>query len=197
MATLLLILAWIAALLVALLALPIEFVFRASLPEPGGPLKRSVRFRWAFGLVDVPLPGRKVAREKKAKRKPKSPVRRKKSRRSRVRRLILNPAAWERAKALLTGLIHTVQWRVSRLDARFGLDDPAETGQLWGLLSTMLFMLPRHHRVLVQPVFEGPALAFDGEAAVRFVPLRVIAVLVAFGLSPATWRLLWPVVRNK
>lgn len=193
MATLALVLVGIGALLVALLALPMELAFHASLAGPGSPFERSGRFRWAFGAVDAPLPDRKVSREKKAK--PQSP--RKKSVRRNIRRLLLNPAAWERASVLLARLVHTARWRVFRLEARFGLDDPAETGQLWGLLSTVLFMLPHRLDVVVQPVFEGPDLAFDGEAEIRLVPLHVIAVLASFGLSPATWRVLWPLLRNR
>lgn len=192
-----LVLAGIIALLVALLALPMELAFRASLAAPGAPFERSGRFRWAFGLVEMPLLGRKVSREKKAKPKPKPQPRNKRSSRRRISRLLLNPAAWERASVLLVRLVRAVRWRAFRFHARFGLDDPADTGQLWGAVGTMLFMLPPRLDVAVQPVFEGPDFAFRGEAEVRLIPLRVIGVLVSFGLSPATWRVLWPVLRNR
>lgn len=197
MSALALVLAGIGALFLAVLALPIEFAFRASLAGPGAPLERSGRFRWAFGAVDVPLPGRKISREKKAKRRPKPRARRKNAARRYIGRLVLNPAAWERARVLLARLIRAVRWRVFHLDARFGLDDPADTGRLWGVVGTLLFMLPPRLDVAVRPVFEGEELAFDTEAEIRVVPLRVMAVLVVFGLSPATWRVLWPVLRKR
>jgi hypothetical protein len=192
-----LILAGIVALLVALLALPMELAFRASLGGPGAPFERSGRLRWAFGMVEMSLPGRKISRGKRAKQKPKREARYKKSERLRIRRLLLSPAAWERARVLLAGLVRAMRWRVFRFEARFGLDDPADTGQLWGAVGTILYMLPPRLDVMVQPVFEGPDFAFDGEAEIRLVPLRVIAVLLLFGLSPATWRVLWPVLKNR
>lgn len=196
MTTLAVVLAGIVVLLVALLAVPIEFSFRGALAGPGAAVERSGRFRWAFGMVDVPLPGRKASRERRAERKskPKSP--RKKSMRRHVRRLVLNPAAWERARVLLAALIRSVQWRMLRLDARFGLDDPADTGRLWSVVGPLLVMLPRRLDVAVQPVFEEEHLAFNMEAEIRVVPLRVMTVLVQFGLSPTTWRVLWPVLRH-
>lgn len=200
MVTLAFVLLGIIVLLGVLLALPVEFALRASLSGPDAPIEKSGRFRWAFGLVDAPIRSAGVSQEKKAKRKPREkPAKSAKriSSRFRARHFVLNPAVWERASTLLVRLVRTIHWRVLRFHGRFGLGDPADTGQLWGALGTLIFLLPSRLDVVIQPVFLELDLAFDAEAEIRFVPLHVVGVLLLFGLSPATWRVLWPVLKNR
>lgn len=181
------------ALLVSLLAVPVEFRFRASLAAPDRPLERSGRIRWAFGLVDRPL----AAGGRAAPPKPGKKKRRGRGMPKPLRGLLLNPAVWRRVRLLLARLFHTLDWRRLSLHGRFGLDDPADTGRLWGSIAPLLlFTLPARFDLRIGPVFTGADLAFEGEGELRLVPLRVVGVLLRFALSPATWRLLWPLLRR-
>jgi hypothetical protein len=81
-----------------------------------------------------------------------------------------------------------VRLRIDRLRAagRFGLDDPAETGVLWGRLVPVLMLLPPPAEVALVPEFGGPVLEGEAEAALSVVPLRLVLPLARF---------LWAVLR--
>ena len=72
------------------------------------------------------------------------------------------------------------------LDMRFGLEDPAETGHLFGLLAPAVYGVSGAERVSlhVEPVFDRAVLAGRSEAVVSVVPMRLVAPVVRFG-----WRL--------
>lgn len=197
MASVLLGLAGVGMLLIALLAIPMNIGFSAALDAPDQPFRMGARLRWAFGFIDVPLQKKKpLTTRRKSPPKPQ----RKKQRRSRFKpsRLLANPAFWERTKRLLGRLMRAVHWHAFRLHARFGLDDPADTGRVFGAVGALAAVLvPSRADVTIDPVFEGPALTLQSEGEIRFVPLRVIGILLGFGLSPATWRVLWPAWRKR
>jgi hypothetical protein len=198
MASLLLASAVLVGLLTALLVIPIDIAFAAAAKVPDEPVSRVVQLRWLFGLLELRLERPRTGRlpHRRAKRQARRAAKR--SRRPRIRRLLFNPTFWAQLKRLLQRLAHAVHWRTLRLHVLFGLDDPADTGCLWGVLgplSTALF--PAHADVVIQPTFEGPVFAFQGTAEVRVVPLRIARVLLLFALSPATWRALRPVWRSR
>ena len=83
-----------------------------------------------------------------------------------------------------------VHVRRLRLDARIGLDDPADTGRLWGLLWPMLALAPTSTgSVRVQPDFSGEVLWIDAEGQLWLRPLAVLAAVLAFLAAPAVWRI--------
>ncbi len=91
---------------------------------------------------------------------------------------------------------HAIHCRRCFVRARVGLDDPADTGRLWGIIGPLTSALYRSRLdVEVSPVFHGPELAFQGAAEVRVVPLQLLGTLLSFGLSPATWRVVRPALR--
>lgn len=187
---------WIAVLIallaLAALALPVELRLSARLDTLGGPLRKQARLRWAFGPVHVDLGGHRPG----AKQLPGRWVAKMPSRLD-LRRLLLDPAFWLRLGSLLTRLLGTIQWRLLRFHAKVGLDDPADTGRLSGLItSTLLPISPAGYNVTMEPVFEGPALAFHGEARLRLVPLRLLWVFASFAAAPATWRVLRSALRR-
>jgi hypothetical protein len=90
------------------------------------------------------------------------------------------------ARALLA------QTRVRELTvrARAGLDDPADTGMLWGALTPLLAWAGDQQASFdLQPAFAGSCLEVHGCGRFTLVPARYLLVLTAFVLSPRTWRL--------
>lgn len=69
-----------------------------------------------------------------------------------------------------------------RVDATLGLDDPADTGQLFGLVLAGQHMLPASEAidVRIQPDFAGSGAAGTLEASLRFIPLAFIPPGVRF-----------------
>lgn len=75
---------------------------------------------------------------------------------------------------------------------RFGLGDPAETGQLWSVVGPVVAMLAtvRQVSVDVQPEFFESTVEADSDGSMRVIPLQLIALLVALMLSPSIWKAL-------
>ena len=76
---------------------------------------------------------------------------------------------------------------------RVGLDDPADTGRLYGCLYPFSRVLSGivHSDIDLRPDFSGAHLTFDGHARVRLVPARVLGPAVAFTFSRPTLRAIW------
>ncbi|MCC0076608.1 MAG: DUF2953 domain-containing protein [Rhodobacter sp.] len=78
--------------------------------------------------------------------------------------------------ALLQGLAGPVRLERLWLEARLGLDDPAETGQLFGALTPLVYGLggawPGRVSLQLAPEFSGPVLEGRGEVILSVVPVR-------------------------
>lgn len=171
--------------LVALLAVPVDVVFAVQRDER---FEGRVTIGWLFGVVRIPVrPAHARAKPKKAKR----------ARAHRVPRRGHNVSAMLRSEGFLgrlVSLFHHLATRIHirrlRLHVRLGLDDPADTGQLWGIVGPLAWAVPvpAVADVAIEPEFTGAVFRFDGEGAVRIVPIEILATLTAFALSPVTWR---------
>ncbi|MCB4457910.1 DUF2953 domain-containing protein [Leisingera sp. McT4-56] len=94
-----------------------------------------------------------------------------------ARRLV--PAAARLAVAIL----RRIRVRALILDAEFGSGDPAETGQMFGMLAPLAYAtLPaRRLQVSLQPVFDRAVLSGRAELDVSLVPAALIGPAVRFG----------------
>lgn len=185
-------LAGIGALFAALLAIPVQIRFSATMDGSVSGLQKAGRLRWAFGVVDVPLGGKPGtgARPRRASTPVPRPTRLDR------RKLLRNPAFWSQLKRLFGKLLREVRWQAFRLEARFGMDDPADTGMLWGLLGpAVAAAVPPRANVMIQPVFDRATFAFDANGEFRVIPLKVAWLLALFFASPRTWHALKPAWR--
>lgn len=71
-----------------------------------------------------------------------------------------------------------VRWDGTSCTLHFGFEDPAETGMLYGWLSSGHFAQSYGKYCRMLPEFSGPRLDLTGRIRVRFVPLVFMAVLV-------------------
>lgn len=99
------------------------------------------------------------------------------------------PRAVAATPQLLAGLLRPVHVERLAIDADIGLADPADTGQLFGMLTTANHALPRPPRVsiVVRPDFSGSRASGELDAALSFVPLFLILPGVRFA-----WRVFRP-----
>jgi hypothetical protein len=173
---------------VALLAIPLDLVFLVERRES---LRGSLSFGWMFGLVRIPMPSRK------AERKPRKKPRKKRPFPARFARRVLETLqrADFRRRLLLffKDALRAVHIRRLALRLRFGLDDPADTGMLWGAAGQFMSLLPASSKAKVDVglSFEGPCLEFDATGRLRLFPVEVLLVAVLFLFSPATLRAAW------
>ena len=186
MATILTILLWctvaLVLLLVGLLVTPIRL--RASLrasPDLSYRIEARVLGGWAPGI-----PVADSARSRKAHtRKPKKEPSGKKRRRGVVGGSRMLSAAPE----FLSGLLGAIHFEHLKLDAEFGLNDPADTGQVYGCLTPLQFgaFAGPGRFVSLRPNFERACFAGELDAAVHFT--------IAAFLPPAlrfAWRAFGP-----
>jgi hypothetical protein len=173
-------------LLFLALAIPVEVAFAAASGEGA-----RLRLVWLFGLLSVsPSP---------ARRRPRREPPRQPANGSGPRRLLAalrSPGFLMGVARLCRRLLSAFSLRV-QASAELGLDDPADTGELYGLLSAAIAPLQREALQLeVTPNFLEPGLSGQVDAFARFSPLRLLAEALAFGLSRATLRALWVAART-
>lgn len=200
MSTALVVVALLLALPVLLLAVPWRVAFRcAGLDDFGGRLD----VRWLFGAVrfGIDIPAATDRKREPVERAPRARRAPQPGRRGGGRRLlaVLRDASFRRRVVrLLKDLVAAAHPRQLRLHVRLGLGDPAATGRLWGLVGP-LDQLARRIRdadVRLEPEFVDPVLEFDARGRLLLVPLQVIALAVAFALSPAALRAWWTLARG-
>ena len=182
--TALTILLWLLAavlvLLLAVLASPLRIEARASAGEA---LRYSLALR-PFGRFGPRLA---VADSEKPKKKKKAKTKREKEKSAKSGKATYrDPRPIVRAVVRLvseiTGQLHIEK---AALDLRFGADDPAETGEIYGALAPFIYGTAHSRRVYVnvEPVFDR--VVFDGRAAldVTMTPALLLPPIARFGWS--------------
>lgn len=165
------------------LSIPIEITFDI---KTHGDTKARVRVGWLFGLVgkDISQRKKKVSR-KKAEKIKKTP--RKKRKRG------LKPfISVLRTKGLPAGILKLARKMLSCLrirqldvDLRVGLDDPSDTGMMYGVLWPAFVTLGSFCpiRFRVEPAFDEPVLDLSLQGRVRLFPAQVSGLLLRFVFS--------------
>jgi hypothetical protein len=178
-------------LLLVLLAVPFSLSYRLRWPQPG---RNEVTLGWAFGLLQLRLPPASSAATRDAPCKPPVAPRKKARRR---RQSSLNPIALLRQPAFRQRLLRYLRecWRALhkqelQLRLRIGLDDPADTGLLWGMMGPLAGLLANNREVALtlEPEFEAETFELESSGTIAFSPLRLIYLTVALLLSPTLWQ---------
>jgi hypothetical protein len=182
------ILAVLAALLV--LVVPIDLSFRFHGVEA---LEAQVAIGWLFGLIHRP-----VRLTGNARRARPSDAQAKRGGRRTHLAFMLRQAAFRRRLIRLAGdLFRAARFRDLGLRLRLGLGDPADTGRLWALVGPLTAAAGRlpNAQISIEPEFIDTALEFDLRGRIVIVPLRVLALVIAFALSPPSIRA-WRSIRG-
>ena len=168
-------LATVLAVLVVAMALPLRLELRL-VKEDTWSVSGALR---PFGRFGPRIP---LSRDrKKAKTAPKP-------RRKRAPRDLFSRKSQRVAGAtvrLLADILHRVRLETARLEMRFGIGDPAETGQVYGLLAPLIYgtaSAPRTH-VRIEPVFDRAVLSGRAELDMSLIPGTLLAPVIRFGWS--------------
>jgi hypothetical protein len=194
MAWLLIAAAAIVVLTAAALAIPVQLDIRA---EFTGRLRSRIRLLWLFGLVRVRVGGRDrrldaqrrahtgVAGDRRDSAEARSPS----NVARRVTAVLRTSGVMERSLRFVRDVLGQAHIRDFVLRARYGLDDPAETGQVYGALAPLL-VLASVNRLNVQCTPDFARSSFEGACSgtLSIRPLSVVAVVGAFLCSPPVWR---------
>jgi hypothetical protein len=182
--------------LIALLAIPVDVKFSVRLHD--GFVGRAM-VAWMFGLVRLPMPsktGKPSPLEPSPKTRKGKPWY--KGSRSMVT-MLRSEGFWPRLLRFASDILNVVQVRILRLRVRLGLEDPADTGQLWAFVGPLTAILAeaRGTDIGIEPDFERAFLSMDGSAELRVIPIRALVVVIPFIGSPATLRAAWAVIASR
>ena len=170
-------------LAVLLLCIPVDLAFSY---ERGEGSRSRMRIGWLFGLIGKELGGEKKSREKKPKKKAKT-----------GRRSFRGPLAVFSARGfsgslliLARRLVRSVQVRDVDIELQVGTGDPAEMGLLYGVIRPCVALAQSSFspNVRIQPNFVEEIFEGHARGTVRVYPIKLIPPLIAFALSPATFR---------
>jgi hypothetical protein len=183
---------------VLLLAIPVNLVF--TLKKDGIWRGRIVVY-WLFGLTHKTIrPGREEtrrrSRRRRSLRKPIVSIGRQLVRRRRYLFSILRSEGFMRQVVyLIRDLLRSLRPRRFRLQCVMGLEDPADTGRVMGMLAPlrvftkkMAFGQDSNVAIQVTPDFSGPRFTGHCCASVQFVPLKLIGLFMGFLFSPPVFR---------
>jgi hypothetical protein len=183
----------LSALLLLAIPVEIEYTFDSrTRPRSTG------RVVWLLGLVRL-RPGGRKKQKRRDERRRKAALKRRGLRKpagagKRGPRVLLAAFGSEGFARRVFRLLHAVLAvsEIRRLRARFriGLDDPADTGLVYGLLApglSLLYALPRADFAAI-PVFDRSALEADMHVRLRLVPINYLKAVVVFVFSIETLR---------
>ena len=184
------------AFLIALLAIPVDVKFSVRWHER---FRARVMIAWMFGLVRLPMPSKtgKPSRQEPSQKTRKGKPLYKGSRN--MVTMLRSEGFWPRLLRFASDILNVMQVRIFRLRVRLGLEDPADTGQIWAFVGPLTAMLAgaRGTDIEIEPDFERAFLSVDGNAELRVIPIRVFAVVIPFIGSPATLRAAWAVIASR
>lgn len=178
------------ALALMLLAVPITVAFRIDRIEE---IRGHMNFRWLFGLVRfrVGIPGAAGPERQRKKASAKEIKERKPGSNARVILGLLRQSGFRRRVVrFIKDVFRAIHGQGLYLRLRVGMGDPADTGRMWALLGPVAGIAAnlRRAEVRIEPEFMDPVMEIESHGEVRLVPLRFIALVVAFVVSPGTLR---------
>lgn len=100
------------------------------------------------------------------------------------RRRIQNPRRIAGAGArLVTDLLGTIRFRNASVDVRFGCNDPADTGLVFGMLTPVLYGTSGLQRASlnVVPVFDQAIFVGRVTLDVAIIPIKLLPPVIRFG----------------
>jgi hypothetical protein len=182
--------------LIALLAIPVDVKFSVRWHER---FRARVMIAWMFGLVRLPMPSKPG---KPSRQEPSPKTRRGKALYKGSRSMVTmlrSEGFWPRLLRFASDILNVMQVRVFRLRVRLGLEDPADTGQIWAFVGPLTAILAGASGtdIEIEPDFDRALLSVDGNAELRVIPIRVLVVAVPFIGSPATLRAAWAVIASR
>lgn len=175
------VLAVLVVLSVALLAMPIRLCLSLR-TAPAWHLRLVVRLLGGLTppivVHDTARRQRKARRTKKTSTPSKTPTRKKAGRPRRARAARVATAA----PRLVADMLRPVRLERLSIDADIGLDDPADTGHLFGLMAALTSSRPSapNVSVAIRPDFTVHRVAADLDARLSVVPAELIPPWVRF-----------------
>ncbi len=174
--------------IVMLLAVPVEVAFNIENDEAS---PNDVALIWLSGIIRIPLTAdsSKKRQEKAAKNRKKKTRRRGKNK---AWALMRNASFRRRLFGYIRDLFRSIKIKSLDIRLRLGLDDPADTGRLWGVLGPLASLLGgiRKANIRVEPEFAEEVFSLQSQGRISVIPLRILWISSCFFLTPQVIRAL-------
>ena len=190
-----------------LLAIPVTVSFSVVRREA---FSGRITFGWLFGLLSVTPSLARSSDQASARRRParapaepedppaETPGDGTRVPAKRFLKALKSKGFVRRALVFLRDSARRVRFESLHVAGRFGLDNPCDTGRLWGTFCACTGFLHGAERVRlrVEPDFNEAVLELDGRGEIRIIPVTLFLPTVRFILSPATLRAAWAAARR-
>ena len=193
-----------AILLVVLLLLVIPVTISFSIVRRGA-FTGGITIGWLFGLLQytpslaVSSDSSRRRRTRKAPADPgETPSEASGVSAKRFMKLLKSKGFIRGALRFLRNVAGCVRFVSLHVAGRFGLDNPYDTGRLWGNLCAFTGFLhgAERVRILVEPEFNEAVFELDSRGVIRIVPVTLLLPAARFVLSPSTLRAAWTASRR-
>jgi len=167
------------ASLIAIFSVPFDIICNIEVYEKP---KFRIRLKWLFGLLKKDIRKKKEPAEKKAKKK----LGEGRKWLWAAFRIIRIKGMLKQLRHLAKGILHSFKIKVLRVNFKVGLDDPADTAFVVGIInSPLLFWEPSFpHEIDIRANYEGDAI-LEGytHIKVRVLPIQIVVSLLRFLFS--------------
>ncbi len=183
-----------------LLLIPLDVIFHLDTESRPGV---RINIAWGYGLIRkdfIQGESKPIAKSAATPQPPKElrngVVKSKRTKSAMI--FVRNPGMLARLFRFARDMLRQFRVREIKLRLHLGLDDPANTGRLYGTLSPLLCLVQRMPRVdlRVQPDFSRAVFMATGRGEIRVIPLAVIGVMLGLFLSPTCWRAFYAAVKG-
>ncbi|MCX9011852.1 MAG: DUF2953 domain-containing protein [Candidatus Methanoperedens sp.] len=197
----------IAALVLAALLSPVAIYIHSV--RAGGKTDGSLSIRWVIflfryllrdRLIEILILGKCIARIPRKKPERKKPEKPEGKKPEKIKRPmppigeILNLG--RPALRLLRDLIHAFRLKYLDIDVTFGLDEPACTGMLTGLMHSVRGSSAVRDNIRFTPDFTQSVLNWNVKAEISTVPIKMVVPLARFVTSSQTIRSMLRIIRG-
>jgi len=182
-------LASLSLLLVLLLSIPVNLIFYFDTNRQP---KASLSFSWMFGLISKRLGGKK--KKPKAPRKKKG---KKKGSRFKFWGILRTTGLLKQVLLLLRGILSCIHLKKFELQLKLGLDNPADTGFLFGYIYAVRGLLPAKSGIAINPEFSEAVIEGHSRGIVTLTPICFVGPLFRFVFSKTSLKILWGIITGK
>ena len=182
--------------LILLLIIPVELVFDFNNLDNK---RSSIEFKMFFGLIQFQLYPKKKAKIKekivdsKYRDKDADIKGKKRFTFNKIFKIAMDEQFVAKVTGFIKNIFRSVKLRLEKLNIRLGLDDPADTGMLWGFVGPASAVLNFYckHNVAIEPEFQDSVLDIDARGKVSVIPIEIVFISLVFLLSPLTVKTFW------
>ena len=171
------------------LIIPVELVFNYRNFE--SPVKK-VNLSWFFGIFSFEIYPKKYSTKEKKEVKTSS-EKKKGMGFSKIRKILSNSKFTSKTYNTLQRLLRSVKPDLKKLYLKIGLEDPADTGMLWGIfgpLSGILYGFTDKD-LTIEPDFLDPAFNIETQGNITIIPLEILLIAFGYIFSPVVLKTYW------